>query len=170
MSYPPSHPPQGPQQQPLGQPRNSGQTKVLFIGGAVAIVLLLVVVGVMVVANKSGDSSSSGQPQISGSRDDWLQAVCQNGTFQTPTSVLPVFRNATATGVCLSSAVSGATLFAGQWDSDYMMRNDFTGARLHYYSAGTNGSGVIGFAPLQGGERALQPLTKFGFTVNKLAS
>jgi len=64
--------------------------------------------------------------------------------------------------------MSGVTMFIGQWDSDYMMRNDLSGAQLDYYAASTNGNVVTAFASMHGGKQPLEPLTQFGFVINKL--
>ncbi len=61
-------------------------------------------------------------------------------------------------------------MFIGQWDSEYMMRNDLSGGRLNYYAAATEGNTVTAFAPFHGGDEPLQPLTQFGFTIKRLSS
>jgi hypothetical protein len=133
-------------------------------------VVLVAVLVAVIAANNFGGSAShsggSGRSHVSGSRDDWLQAVCKDGTYRTPTSDMPVFNGATGAGVCL--ARNGGTIFVGQWDSDYMMRNAFTMSRLRYYAAASDGDTVTAFASLQRSEKALEPLTQFGFTISEL--
>jgi hypothetical protein len=139
------------------------QSRVVLIVSVAAAVLLVVI-----IAAHGSSSDGSGGSHVSGSRDDWLQAVCKDGSYRTPTRDMPVFRSASGAGICL--ARTGGTIFIGQWDSDCMMRNALSGARLSSYAAASDGQGVTAFAPAPNApERALEPLSQFGFTIHELA-
>jgi hypothetical protein len=167
-AYPPYPPPKSGPKKPSWFSRQSAQTKALLAGAAVLVVVLIVVIAASNSGGSANNSGGSGGTHVSGSRDDWLQAVCKDGTYRIPTSDMPVFNGATGAGVCL--ARSGGTIFVGQWDSDYMMRNAFTMSRLRCYAAAREGDTVTAFAPApNASERALEPLTQFGFTIHELA-
>ena len=98
---------------------------------------------------------------LTGSRDDWLAAVCTPGTYQTNTRKF--FPNETASGTCMDSNMQSIQI--GQFSSDYLMRNDLARWSLTNIAWGTNNQGSIVFANVVGQRSQLGPLANFGFVV-----
>jgi hypothetical protein len=114
-----------------------------------------------------GQSSSGGAQSISGSLDDWEAAVCQTGSVFT--GGRKVFRNAVAGNSCLAKNRAGPIMI-GQWDDDYLMRNDIVIFRNGSYASARSGQTITDFVTPQPGGAALEPLTQFGFTINPIAA
>lgn len=117
-----------------------------------------------------GGASVSGQPapgSISGSMDDWLAVVCAQGTFSNGNKS---FRNASGGGFCGAKDHSGPILI-GQWNDNYLMRNDISIFRGAYYASCINGQTITDFVAMgAGGAAALQPLSQFGFSIQPVAA
>jgi hypothetical protein len=116
-----------------------------------------------------GGASVSGQPSpgsISGSMDDWLAAVCLQGTFSNGKNS---FRNASGGGFCGAKNHAGPILI-GEWNDNYLMRNDISVFRGGYYASCVNGQSITDFVAVgANGAATLQPLTQFGFSVQPVA-
>lgn len=111
-------------------------------------------------------SLSSADPKsISGSLDDWQQAVCATGSIIT--GGRKMFPNSIAGGHCKSKA-SGRPILIGEWDDNYLMQNDITLFSGGSYVSAKNGQSVIDLVTPVPGDSALQPLTQFGFVVNPI--
>jgi len=136
----------------------------VWIGAAVLAAAVLLVA--LVLANKSDDSSSAaGENRISGSFDDWLQSVCQSGTYIDGAQV--PFINATGSGSCRPShGYTGGRIWIGNWNSDYVMRNDMVAGHCTYYVSGRNGQLITAFAVQGRSSEPLAPLTQFGYSIN----
>jgi hypothetical protein len=117
-----------------------------------------------------GGASVPGQTapsSISGSMDDWLAAVCAQGTFSNGKNS---FRNASGGGFCGAKNRSGPIL-VGQWNDNYLMRNDISVFRGAYYASCVNGQSITDFVAVGArGSDALQPLTQFGFSIQPVAA
>lgn len=181
--FPPPPPQQGPwpggspdpnwyPQQPP-PPQGGSTSKVFWTIAAITIAAVLLVVVIVAIGFVDGDSkeTQAGRDaqltgQISGSRDDWLAAVCKMGSFRNGAGTFR-FSNATAQGSCTANFGSRPILI-GEWDSDYLMRNDIASMRLSYYASAINSDVVIGFITLGPNGDPLEPLSQFGFTVNSL--
>jgi hypothetical protein len=99
-----------------------------------------------------GGASVSGQPapaSISGSMDDWLAAVCLQGTFSNGKKS---FQNASGGGFCGAKDRSGPILI-GQWNDNYLMRNDISIFRGAYYASCINGQTITDFVAVGGGSQ-----------------
>ena len=160
-------------QPPYGPPPGDAARRKLwiFLGVAVGVIVLVaVVVAVTVVKHGSasggtsagGGSSSSGT--VTGTEDNWFEAVCKTGTFMDHGGNLP---GARGRGFCIPRAGRTPSISIGQFDSDYKMRNAVAAASMTYYVAGVEPDGtVICFAIYGKDASPLEPLTQFGFTVN----
>lgn len=174
-SYPPSQPVPGVKRSWLS--RQTSQTKVLLLVGATVFAVGLVVAISVIGSGSSGSGAGAiDGSHISGSRDQWLQAVCRDGSYSEPRAneMFPegLFPNATGSGACMAahSNFPGAVpIWLGQWDSDYMMRNDLTGRRMGSYAAASDRNLITAFAVRPRVRDALEPLTQFGFTIHELA-
>ncbi|MCV7408217.1 hypothetical protein AWC05_18875 [Mycobacterium florentinum] len=99
-----------------------------------------------------------------GGQEDWIDAVCQLGTFIDGRGTLPA---ATGKGMC--RAKSGMDYISiGQYDSDYKMRNDLVLTRENYYASAIESDGTVMVLAVRGAPVELQPLTQFGFTINSV--
>jgi hypothetical protein len=142
----------------------------LVIIGVTGAVLLVVLIVVAIVASGSHNSGSPGAGSVrsggvSGSRDDWLQAVCRQGTFFDGGTTS--FRNATGTGSCMPAERSAQRIWIGQWDSAYLMRNDMIpGHAIRFYAWGQQDTLFTAFAVHDVNTASLEPLTQFGFTID----
>jgi len=141
--------------------------KTLWIGAGACVALLVLIVA-LALGSKSEDSGHAAHnDRIAGSFDDWLQAVCQTGTYLNGGAV--PFRNATGSGNCRpSNGPRVYRVFIANWDSDFAMRNDMVAGRVHYYVAGRNGDLITAFAVQGPSSAPLEPLTQFGFTINTI--
>jgi hypothetical protein len=124
---------------------------------------------VVVAANQSDSSGSieaSSTSSIAGSRDDWLEAVCEPGRFSNGGGVS---RDAVGSGFCPAAVKSGnpnASIFIYQYDSDFLMRNDLQGLHMKHYASVDQGGLITVFAVNSSTDlAALEPLTAFGFAV-----
>lgn len=186
MSYQPPHPPNpGHYPPPHGGPppqrpaQKSGVTltpKMLAIGGA-ALALVALLVGIVI--GTSGDSdqptaasdpaSGTSSGDITGSRDDWLAAVCEPGRFKNGGTAFP---NATAGAFCSASAKSGnpnAALWIVEYDSNYMLMNDMKALHMTQYASAIDDAGsIIAFVNNGNQSGVLEPLLQFGFTINQV--
>lgn len=143
--------------------------------GVVAIVVVLVIVLTSTThgtTGGSGDATSASSPsggsEISGTQDEWLDAVCLPGKFHDGT----IFPGATGGGFC--SARNGSNLnvvvHITQWDSDFKMRNSLLAYRMTYYASCSSGNSLTTFSVNQRDPSPLSPLKKFGFTVHPVSS
>lgn len=162
---PPSAPPNGYAPRPGAGSKVS--PKVVLIGATV-VVLAIVAVVLIVTTSKSGSrndaSIGTGSHNITGTQDDWVEAVCQTGTFMDGLGGLP---GAKASAYC-RARTTNAAINISQFDSDYKMRNAIAMLHIKYYVSGIEPDGtVIVFSAPGGGRSAsdLEPLTQFGFTI-----
>jgi len=133
----------------------------------VAAALVVVVVVILVIAvsshSDSGKASHSGTPgSISGSTEQWVEAVCRTGTFadRNPPP------DAEGGALCMPKSGSGV-ITIGQYDSNFKMRNAIAMLQAKYYaSAITSDETVWVFAVMAGDASILEPLTQFGFRIN----
>ena len=102
---------------------------------------------------------------VSGSENDWLSALCYLGTFSSTGSDLP---NATqGSGFC--SAKSGSDIISiAKYDSDFAMRNALAQSPKYFYGSGIEPDGTAIVFAVGKNSSALQPLTQFGFSINKV--
>jgi hypothetical protein len=141
--------------------------------GVVAVVLVIVLTSTTHgTTGSSGDATSASSPtggsEISGSQDEWLDAVCLPGKFHDGT----IFPGATGGGFC--SARNGSNLnvvvHITQWDSDFKMRNSLLAYRMTYYASCSSGNNLTTFSVNQRDPSPLSPLKQFGFTIQAVAS
>jgi hypothetical protein len=139
--------------------------------GAVSLIAVAVLAGCSTPGSSASPqgASVSGQSapsSISGSMDDWLAAVCLQGTFSNGKKGFP---NAAAGGFCGAGNRSGPILI-GQWNNNYLMRNDISIFRSGYYASCINGQTITDFVAVGAhGAAALQPLSQFGFSIQSVA-
>lgn len=137
------------------------------VGGIAAVVVALVAIGLLVTHRTEPSVSKAGSGGASGSRDDWLAAVCQPGWYQSGgPGIAP---NAIGEGFCSAAVKSGnpnASVFVFQFDSDYLMRNDLQALQMTYFAATEQGGVITVFAVNQSTKpAALNPLVRFGFQI-----
>jgi hypothetical protein len=122
---------------------------------AVAAVSTAIAAAVLAAPAAYADAGS-----ISGQNADWLEAVCQPGRYVDGAPL----SGAIGGGYCLAATGGGAVLFT-QWDSKFKMRNAIL-MRQHCYAWSIHSSGFIQtFSTLANTQRALTPLTQFGFSI-----
>lgn len=131
-----------------------------------AVGLLLLVIAGLHSSNSSTTARSGATTQTarSSTSDQWFAAVCQPGTFHNGgREVLP---NAEAGASCMTSP-RGGPIFAGQYSSLFVARND--AAVFHMGSsaiiATDSGGYALFVAPTDRSGASLQPLAQFGFTI-----
>lgn len=161
-----------------GQPAKKGfalTPSFLIVTAVVAVVVVLAAVGGIAAVTSGGSSHptpSTAQlptPSITGKLSDWEGAVCRTGTIRTGSRGYP---NASSQDACQAADRSGIIMI-GEWSSEMLMKNDLTALRQRNYASTllTNGNYVaFAVAPIDGGVAGpLQPLTQFGFTIEKLS-
>lgn len=122
--------------------------------------------GIVLTTTMGATSSASADPKsISGSLDDWEQAVCATGSVVT--GGRKMFPNSVGGDHCRSKA-SGRPILIGEWNDNYLMQNDITIFRGGSYVSAKNGQSVIDLVSPVPGDSGLQPLTQFGFVVNPI--
>ncbi|MEB3981888.1 hypothetical protein OQ968_11490 [Mycobacterium sp. 663a-19] len=99
--------------------------------------------------------------------DDWLAAICAQGTFNNGRNA---FRNASGGGFCGAKDHSGPILI-GEWNDNFLMRNDISIFRNGYYASCIKGKTITDFVATEaGGAAALEPLSQFGFSIQPVAA
>jgi hypothetical protein len=141
-----------------------------------APVLAVVVAGLAIAAVTSCGSNTTApttaattaasSATITGSQEDWLQAVCAPGKYFDGTSI----QGATGGGFCQSRSRSTSVFFS-QWDSNFKMLNALSQYHMSYYtSAFVGGSADIDTFSVNGNDSAaLRPLQQFGFSLNSVS-
>jgi hypothetical protein len=155
-------------------PGTQQTVKELEMKGISAAGVLGIIVIVLVLASCSsnrsattGTSPGAAEVNLSGNFDDWLAAVCKPGSYEN--GGRKIFRNSNAGGSCMPANGQGGIILIGEWDSNFVMTNDLTALRIKYYASWTDGQSPKAFVPygsVTGAE--LEPLTRFGFSVNHL--
>ena len=99
---------------------------------------------------------------ISGGTEDWLEAVCEPGTFNDGQSWM---RSAIGGATCRSQVSTSDIILFTQWDSNFKMRNAMTQFRQCYTSVlYENGNvEVLSVMPNAPAGDILNPLSQFGF-------
>jgi hypothetical protein len=153
---------------------------MVVIGCIAAVALLGFILSKSFGGNGGGEKSAAGSGSrsvgsegtsgsISGSWEDWVEAVCQPGGFRDGIDTQPgsVFGGAIGGGVCMDLRVprGRGPIYLTQWDSDFKMRNQMTLLGMCYASA-TNGDAIttLSVRALPDAGAALEPLAQFGFT------
>lgn len=127
------------------------------------------------VAVLSGCGDESSRPDaagdagsITGTAEDWLQAVCVPGKYRDGVATSSgIFNGSLGGGLCFEGVTgSEGGVFFTQWDSNFKMRNAMELARMCYASA-IDESGMISTFSVsrnKANSGDLEPLTQFGFT------
>jgi hypothetical protein len=106
-------------------------------------------------------AQSSSAREISGNRNDWLDAVCELGTLE---EGVGGFANAKGTGACRARA--GGIALIGLFDSDYAMRNSLAQVGMSSYASAIEPDGTVFVIAVRSDTpTALSPLTGFGFEI-----
>ncbi len=172
-TYSPPTPNNGPRTGPF-------KSAPILIG--VGVVLVVAIIGAILLAGNhrsssrgSGDTASSGQTgsqvpttqpgSISGGTEDWLRAICQPGGYKDGIR-LDMFTGALGGGSCFRTVAGRAPVFLTQWDSDYKMQNSMAMLHMCYASAIEPGGMIDTFSVIGRNTAALQPLTRFGFSMS----
>jgi hypothetical protein len=114
--------------------------------------------------SSAGSVVKSAQGTVYGGEMDWVNAVCQLGTFIDGRGTLPA---ATGKGMC--RAKNGTDYISiGEYDSNYKMRNDLVMTREGYYASAIETDGTVVVLTVRSSPTELEPLTKFGFTINNV--
>ncbi|MBX7135036.1 MAG: hypothetical protein K1X67_20415 [Fimbriimonadaceae bacterium] len=155
----------------------------LTIGGAVSSdrrVLLIASLAVVAIfvgagcggtgsksASKGGDDTrSSSTGSISGSTEDWLQALCQPGKFMDGMRSDGPFSGSIGGGTCIGPVSGRGPVYLTQWDSNYKMRNAMAMMHMCYASAIESSGTIDTFSVIGQNTAALQPLSQFGFSTS----
>lgn len=156
--YPPPYPPSPPGRV---NPNHAKVIALVTIGVLAAIVLI--VVAVFALGNNTAGNSHKSAVQNSSS-DQWFAAVCRPGSLRTDQGTrLP---NAVSGGFCVSS-VGGSAIDFGQYNSEYVARNDGRGQFIDgSYAIIKDTDGWMIFRDVNDRTGAsLQPLAQYGFTI-----
>ena len=176
VNYPTDHP----APMPFPQPPVTGRPPRRRFGlkSGLGLVVALVVAGALLLAvtqfRRSSDQpatavssgpTSSRNATVSGTEDDWTASVCRTGTCADGVNGLPY---ATDRAFCYTKT-GHAALMISKFDSQVEMKNALAVAGDPYYVSGNEPDGTIILFTigLNDSPSALQPLTSFGFTVQK---
>jgi hypothetical protein len=176
-------PPSQPRYGPLRPDASRRTVRLVVAGVAVLFVALMIAVVVSNSSNSSGRGDASGgggapgtssgrgdasggsdaRGVVTGSQDQWIQSVCKLGTFFDGSRVLT-----DTTGSANCRAESGSIILIGQYESDFKMRNSLNILHIKYYASTIEPDGTTVVFAVWGDRdpSALEPLTKFGFTIN----
>ena len=112
----------------------------------------------------SAATETSSKDSISGTADDWLEAICRPGKFKDGININGgIFNGSLGGGMCWEPVAGRGTVYFTQWDSNFKMRNSMEQLRMCYTSA-IDPSGLISTFSVNGADnRPFQPLAQFGF-------
>ncbi|MEW5811474.1 MAG: hypothetical protein AB1925_18690 [Actinomycetota bacterium] len=150
----------------------------IAVAGVVAVVAAATAVVVSMAADRGrGDSAAAGgasERRLSGDRDDWIAALCQEGSVSPPSSANFRFPTATAIAYCASSKTPAGSapesIMIAQWPATVAVGEELSKIpALSQFAAGPADGETIVFAPTASANRSLlEPLTAFGFTIVSL--
>jgi hypothetical protein len=137
---------------------------------------LVAVAAIVVVTDPFGNrgperAGGASVGQVTGGRDDWTAAVCQDGSLSQPSSANFRFPGVTSTAYCAakqpSTASRSVSLLVAEWPTgvavgEALARNP----SIHCFAAAPAGEGTMVFAPISSTDQSvLAPLAQFGFTI-----
>lgn len=114
-------------------------------------------------SQSSQDSTTTAAGTVSGTNEDWLQAICQSGGYIDGIRG-DMFSGATGGGYCIRPRSGSGPVYFSQWESSYKMRNSMAMLRMCYASVVESGGMIETFSVIGRNTAALQPLAQFGFT------
>jgi hypothetical protein len=147
---------------------------------AVAAVLAVAALALLPGCSSPSQPTSSSGPssQLTGSMDQWLSAVCEQGSSTTPVTSGRYLRGATNPTTCLALMDLGnerqrVPLVIGTYASESAAESDLGGERLGPYAEGNDGTEEIVISTMSPSDRLqptestmLNPLATYGFTVH----
>lgn len=169
FQIPPANRPQAQSDELLGPATGPSSSRRYFwvilgvVGTVISIVVIIVLIEHLTSNENSPKSSPSYRGPVSGSEDEWLDAICATGTFVDAGGDLP--DAAQGTGFCKARFGQGS-ISIGKYDSDFKMRNALAQTAKTYYVSGIESDGTVIVFAVDTSQLALKPLTKFGFTIN----
>lgn len=150
-----------------------GRGKIIGLVALGAAVIVAAVVGT-VVATGGGDQgdgaspapSVAAVPAVTSSSDDWFSAVCKSGTFEDR----PPYRNLPSSSDfarCRSNMEPRPMVFIGTYSSEYKMKQDLLSMGSYATMTSDSGSIVVFALPPKATSNHLNPLEKYGFSIEK---
>lgn len=138
-----------------------------------AVVIALPPLGVPFVAHADPEPGN-GTPGVTGVLNDWQKSVCAPGSFSQddPAIAARDWPGAVRSGTCASAENPG--LENGLWISQWTTNGEMTSALQRNFmalfaSAVSDQTAIITFSVASPEARkSLEPLTKFGFTINRV--
>lgn len=148
-----------------------GKKLIVSLSAALAIVVVLLVIGVVALFSSDDDPGrpaalpTSPNNTLSGTSDDWMASVCEPGKYMDGGTTMP---DALSAGLCLSAA-DGSPISIGSFDSEFAAEN---AAAMHTNQGGSYATGAdrtgrvwLFVSSWQDQGDSLAPLEEFGFTI-----
>lgn len=147
-----------------------GNVRALHVTAAVGIATVVAATGCgggTSAGGPVGDAGGTSSGSISGTSEDWVQAICKPGKFMDGIqTVSGPFVGATGGGTCVGPQAGPGPVYVTQWDSNFKMRNAMAMLRMCYASAIESGGVIDTFSVNGRNTAALAPLAHFGFSTS----
>lgn len=147
----------------------------MVVAGLVTVALIATVLFLVIAVDRGrGDTSGAGgdtDRRVSGDRDEWVAAVCEEGSLTPPASANFRFPAATDVAYCAARAADPGSapesIMVAQWPSHSAVGEELSKfPAFRQFAAGPVEGGTVVFAPVASADRSLlEPLTAFGFAI-----